>query len=125
MSGNATDNIMDTSAAIPTVQLIDHDDIYGFQCAKVVNDSRVTDVDLILYVDLAYPTGGDQAEDAAIRHLQTGLVDSVSTRFGISSGLRCSDPPFNGDSWLVQFFSDAAEYTRVEAFGKYKHKHTP
>jgi hypothetical protein len=127
MSENATDNIMDTSAGnatetvVPTVELINKDDIYGFQCAKVVQNSMVTDVNLIFYVDLAYPIGAE-AEEAAIRHLQTGLVDSVSTSYGISSGIRCSDPPFDGTSWLVQFISDATEYTRVEAFGKYKHK---
>jgi hypothetical protein len=128
MSNNATENIMDTSAGnatetvVPTVELIDQDDIYSFQCAKVVRDSMVTDVDLIFYVDLAYPVG-TEAEEAGIRHLQTGLVDSVSKSYEISSGIRCSDPPFDGTSWLVRFTSDANDYTRVAAFGKCKHKH--
>jgi hypothetical protein len=120
MSGNA-DNIMDNGTNdtdIPVVDSVDNDngEIIGYRCEKVALENTMRDVDLVFYVDLAFPTG---QEEEALQQLQESLIESVASRYGISSGIRCSDPPMDGTSWLVQFVSDHSDYTRQTLFGKH------
>jgi hypothetical protein len=123
MSDNA-ENIMDNaSSSAPTdtdvlvVNTVDNDngDIIGYRCEQVVQANTLADVDLVFYVDLAFPTG---QEEEALQELQKSLIESVATQYGIFSGIRCLDPPLDGTSWVVQFVSEHSDYTRQTLFGK-------
>ena len=118
-SGNAPgqENVFENPPAEPPVFGEVQDDNgkkIGHACAKTLKNNVVTDVDVVFYVDLAYPIGD---QDGALETLQTGLVDQVSEAYGISDGLKCESPPFDGRSWIVQFVSRIDDYQKVDLFG--------
>ena len=87
----------------------------GYTCVKLLENNSVNKVDLLFYIDVAYPR--NKGNDA-LKHLSSSLLTAVASRYGVSSGVRCSDPPLDGSSWLVQVTSDAKDYTRVTLFGR-------
>jgi hypothetical protein len=101
--------------AIPKVQILtnEYGDLTGYACQSTLAQNEVTDIDLVFYMDFAYPPGQSLE---ALQHLQTGLVEAVALEYGISTGAMCESPPFNGNSWLVQFFSDFTDYSVVQVF---------
>jgi hypothetical protein len=88
----------------------------GYQCDKLVADNTLVDADLTYYVDLMW--SNNSTEDLAIEHVRVGLIDAVASTFGISSGVRCDEPPLDGKSWLVKVTSERSQYTRVPDFSK-------
>lgn len=124
MSDNASDNIMENGpdnggdAVLPVVGEVKNTagELIGYSCEQTLANNIVTDVDLVFYFDLAYPMG---AEATGLQSFQNNLIEAVSAWYGISSGDRCEVPPLDGkSSWLVQFLSDAEDYSKVEIFGK-------
>lgn len=106
------DNVFDTPD-FGEVLDDENGDLIGYSCIKTVQRNVLTDIDVVFYVDLAYPAG---ESDAALKYFQTALVTDVSKEYGISDGERCEFPPFDGTSWVVQFISSVKSYSRVEVF---------
>mmetsp|Transcript_36997 Transcript_36997/g.57366 ORF Transcript_36997/g.57366 Transcript_36997/m.57366 type:complete len:383 (+) Transcript_36997:349-1497(+) len=98
-----------------TVAQLQNDDgmVIGYSCQEVVEENEVTNVDLIFYIDVASPQG---QQEAAIRHMTEALAENVSLRYGVSNGLRCSEPPLDGTSWIVQFTAEPRNFNQVELF---------
>jgi hypothetical protein len=92
-------------------------EIIGYQCDKLVADNELVVADLTYYIDLMWPNT-TSTEDLAVKSVRMGLLDAVASTFGISSGVRCKEPPENGETWLVKVTSESSQYERVPDFGK-------
>jgi len=111
MTDNSNSTLPDSETPI-VEEILDNDDTFlGYRCSQLLETNVASDRDWLFFLDLAYPPGGEQA---AVVHVQTHLVNSVAQRFGVSTGLRCTDFPLNSDSWLVQFVSKPEDYRKVD-----------
>jgi hypothetical protein len=88
----------------------------GYQCDKLVGDNTLVKVDLTYYIDLMWT---DDTEETAVNLVRVGVIDAVASTFGISSGVRCNEPP-DGSTWMVKVTSESSQYNRVDGFDECK-----
>jgi hypothetical protein len=78
----------------------------------------VRDFNLTFYFDLLTPVNETDPGDG-LELVRTRLLENLALQFGITTGTRCRDPPFDGSSWVVRLISEMDQYSRVELFGKF------
>lgn len=107
----------DNGSEIGSYQIFNaNNQLVGFHCPRVMeNNPDLVDIPLLFYIDLKYPIG---KEFAAKRRVQSELLLAIARDFRITSGKACTDPPKNGNSWLVSIQSDGKQLTREETFPK-------
>ena len=107
---NITDLTTTTEAPdlTPQVEFLDDGSSYGYQCARVVQDNDPTMVPMDFFFDLSFPQG---AEEAAVRYVQTTLVQRIAGEYGISDAQGCENPSF-GKTWLIQILSQIQNWQR-------------
>lgn len=105
---NITDLTTAAPDATPQVEFLDDGSSYGYQCARVVQDNDPTMVPMDFFFDLSFPQG---AEKAAVRYVQTTLVQRIAGEYGISNAQGCENPSI-GKTWLIQILSQIQNWQR-------------
>lgn len=96
----------------------------GYACSQLVENNSLEQTDLVFYFDLGFPSSSidstevtDEEREAA-GYVQESLVTRLAENYGVSSGMRCSQPPIDNGSWMVKIVSAPTQYSRVEIFRK-------
>jgi hypothetical protein len=96
----------------------------GYACSQLVENNSLEQTDLVFYFDLGFPesqsdsTEVTDGEREAVSYVQESLVTRLAENYGVSSGMRCNQPPTDNGSWMVKIVSTPAQYSRVEIFRK-------
>ena len=122
---NTTDNIMDNRddseatnevEELPVVRKIDNPTVgvYGYQCARVVENNIVNELPVTFFIDLAFPK---ESQQLALLYLQEQLIEAVAFEYGVNTGTRCDDPLIDGSTWLVKILSRTSDWKLETIFG--------
>jgi hypothetical protein len=93
----------------------DEEILVGYACQQVLTQNVVNEFELVFYIDLASRLG---EQPFTVNHVQQLLVSRMGSRYGISDGLRCSQLPVDGSTWVVEFSIDPTDFEEVDMFGE-------
>jgi hypothetical protein len=93
----------------------DPDLLTGYACQNVLDTNQVMELSQVVYMDILSKKGG---QTVAIEQVQQSLVESIASRYQISSGIRCIDLPVDGSTWIVEFTVSPNDFVVDDTFGK-------
>ena len=130
MSSSATETITESNIDEIVETLTNQNgELIGYSCQKILASNVAEPMDIKFYMDLLTPKANSNSDgstmtpqESAIQASQEILLQELSRKYGldpdISKGVRCSELPVDGSTWIVQMTLDRRLFVEEPLFGK-------